>query len=124
MRHFLCFFATFVILLTSFPLFTNQETLSHTEKEAKTSKPKRKIEGVDVVLYIRPNCSFCRRVLSALDNLGIDVVIVDVSKDPQALAELISIGGKRQVPCIIVDGKAMYESQSIIEWFQKLSFKH
>jgi len=31
-------------------------------------------------------------------------------------SELIAIGGKGQVPCLVIDGKAMYESDDIIVW--------
>ena len=33
--------------------------------------------------------------------------------------ELIKIGGKPQVPCLVIDGKALYESLDIIEWFKR-----
>lgn len=118
MRHFFCFFAVFVFLLTSLPLSASQRAQPHVKKDSNEKISKTKIEDVDVVLYIRPSCSFCKKVLFSLDSLGIDVEIIDVSKDPKALAELIAIGGKSQVPCIVIDGKAMYESQSIIEWFK------
>jgi len=33
--------------------------------------------------------------------------------------ELIKIGGMSQVPCLVIDGKALYESLDIIEWFKR-----
>ena len=33
--------------------------------------------------------------------------------------ELIDIGGKAQVPCLIVDGRAIYESDAIIAWLRQ-----
>ena len=28
-------------------------------------------------------------------------------------------GGKRQVPCLFIDGKPLYESSDIIAWFEQ-----
>ena len=43
----------------------------------------------------------------------------NISTDPDAEQTLISIGGKRQVPCLFIDGKPLYESSYIIAWVQK-----
>ncbi|MBS4843870.1 MAG: glutathione S-transferase domain-containing protein, partial [Collinsella sp.] len=32
---------------------------------------------------------------------------------------LIAVGGKRQVPCLFIDGKPLYESSDIIAWVQE-----
>lgn len=29
------------------------------------------------------------------------------------------MGGKRQVPCLFIDGKPLYESSDIIAWFEQ-----
>ena len=39
--------------------------------------------------------------------------------DSNATTELIQIGGKTQVPCLIIDGQALYESDDIIDWLKK-----
>ena len=33
--------------------------------------------------------------------------------------ELIKIGGDSQVPCLTIDGQAMYESDDIIDWLKE-----
>ena len=33
--------------------------------------------------------------------------------------DLIRIGGMMQTPCLMIDGKAMYESDDIIEWLKE-----
>jgi len=44
----------------------------------------------------------------------------DTHENPAYHDELIKIGGKPQVPCLIIGGaKALYESWDIIEWFRK-----
>ena len=39
-------------------------------------------------------------------------------REAGANAELIERGGKRQVPCLFIDGKALYESSDINAWLE------
>ena len=50
---------------------------------------------------------------------GVTIPERNISTDPDAEQTLISIGGKRQVPCLFIDGKPLYESSYIIAWVQK-----
>ena len=43
----------------------------------------------------------------------------NISTDTKAEQTLIAVGGKRQVPCLFIDGKPLYESSDIIAWAQK-----
>lgn len=70
----------------------------------------------DLTLYIRPTCPFCVKVLSFMNRRGIDVPTRDISADAHAAATLIEVGGKRQVPCLFIDGSPLYESDDIIAW--------
>jgi len=69
-----------------------------------------------LLLYSRASCPCCQRVLSVLNRLGMKIQIVDIGENPEAGRRLIEIGGKRQVPCLLIDGKPKYESQDIITW--------
>lgn len=73
----------------------------------------------DLVLYYRPTCPFCVRVTNFIDRNGIQVKLRNISKDPQAAATLIEVGGKQQVPCLFIDGKPLYDSSDIIDWLQE-----
>lgn len=73
----------------------------------------------DLALYIRPTCPFCIKVLNYLDRSNIEIPLKDISRDPEALETLVRVGGKRQVPCLFIDGKPLYESNDIIAWIQK-----
>ena len=73
----------------------------------------------DVVLYIKPTCPFCKKVINALDQIGKNVAVKDISNNDQLRNELIQIGGKKQVPCIVIDGEAKYESSDIIKWLME-----
>ena len=50
---------------------------------------------------------------------GIKIPLKDRDAKPENRQELIKIGGNPQVPCLIIDGKALYESDDIIEWLDK-----
>jgi glutaredoxin 3 len=65
------------------------------------------------------NCSYCQRVRDYLSKEGISVPMKDTRENPANRDELIKIGGKPQVPCLVINGKALYESLDIIDWFKK-----
>jgi hypothetical protein len=70
----------------------------------------------DCHLFVKSNCGFSRAVLLARDNLhlGDQLVIRNVNEEPEALAELERLTGKKQAPCLVVGGEPMFESQDII----------
>ncbi|MEI7998977.1 MAG: glutathione S-transferase N-terminal domain-containing protein [Candidatus Omnitrophota bacterium] len=72
-----------------------------------------------LTLYHFVGCPYCQRVSDFLSKEGITVPSKDILKDLDFRDELINIGGKAQVPCLVIDGKALYESLDIIEWFKK-----
>ena len=83
------------------------------ERQSKT------IEKPDLLLYYSPWCPYCQKVLSHLDKLKKTLPMKNLQKDPQGREDLMSIGGKAQLPCLIIDGEALYESQDIINWLSK-----
>lgn len=70
-----------------------------------------------LTLYYKPTCPFCTKVADYMAKNGIEIATKDV-KDTKHRDELIRIGKKKQVPCLVIDGKALYESDAIIQWFQ------
>ena len=70
-------------------------------------------------LYHFEACTYCQRVRYYLTKENITVPMKDTHKNPAFRDELIKIGGKSQVPCLVIDGKTLYESLDIIEWFKK-----
>ena len=76
----------------------------------------------ELILYHFMGCPYCQRVRDFLRTEGISVPMKDTHENPSYRDELIKIGGKSQVPCLIINGKALYESLDIIEWF-KNNFK-
>lgn len=72
-------------------------------------------------LFYRPDCPWCRKVLDYMDAHGITVDemydIYDADKGGEYRERLIEVGGKQQVPCLFIDGKPLYESSDIIDYF-------
>ena len=66
-------------------------------------------------LFKKDTCPYCRRVMKYIASTGrTDIVCRDIIESEEAAKQLVSVGGKRQVPCLFIDGKPMYESQDII----------
>ena len=72
-----------------------------------------------LTFYHFEGCPYCGRVKDFMKKNNVTLLMKDTGKDPTALEELIRIGGKTQVPCLVIDGKALYESLDIIEWLKK-----
>lgn len=74
---------------------------------------------MDLTLFYRPTCPFCVKVLKVIKEEHIDVTLKNISENQEYLSELISVGGKKQVPCLFINGKPMYESNDIIYWLKE-----
>ena len=72
-----------------------------------------------LTLYHFMGCPYCQRVRDFLNKEGISVPMKDTHENPIFRDELITIGGKPQVPCLVIDGQALYESLDIIAWFKQ-----
>ena len=74
----------------------------------------------DFELYFKPDCPYCLKVLNFFSENKIIKFPSYNTEDRTCGAEnrrkLEEIGGKVQVPCMVIDGKAMYESDDIIEY--------
>ena len=70
-----------------------------------------------LALYKKDTCPYCQKVLSAiLAQERTDVELHDIVTSEEDLNYLIQVGGKRQVPCLFIDGKPLYESSDIVAW--------
>ena len=63
-------------------------------------------------LYYYDSCPYCQKVLRAIDRMGIKdkITFKNILQSQEAADTLVSVGGKRQVPCLFIDGAPMYES--------------
>ncbi|MDD7767085.1 MULTISPECIES: glutaredoxin family protein [Anaerococcus] len=69
-------------------------------------------------LFVGTACPHCRKVENFMEENNIEIQIVNINENRDAMKELIEKGGKRQVPCLFHDGEYMYESNDIIEFFK------
>ena len=70
-------------------------------------------------LFKKETCPFCQRVMKYIASTGrTDIVCRDIIESEEAAKQLVSVGGKRQVPCLFIDGEPLYESQDIIDWLE------
>ena len=73
----------------------------------------------ELALFVMTGCPYCIKVKRFLADNGMTIPERNISTDPEAEQTLIAVGGKRQVPCLFIDGAPRYESRDIITWAQK-----
>ena len=68
--------------------------------------------------YYYDSCPYCQKVLRAMRRLGIEdkITLKNILTSEEAAETLVRVGGKRQVPCLFIDGDPMYESDDIVQW--------
>jgi glutaredoxin 3 len=71
-----------------------------------------------LALYQSAGCPYCQKVLRFMQQKGITLPLKNTMEGANR-EDLIKIGGKPQVPCLVIDGKALYESDDIIAWLEK-----
>lgn len=69
----------------------------------------------DLKLYVLPHCPYCAKVDAFLSERDLAIEHLDVTQGANG-DDLVRIGGKRQCPCLIIDGKPLYESGDIIDY--------
>ena len=78
-----------------------------------------------VVVYSTTYCGFCRRAEDLLRREGIAFEAIDVTNDVHARAQLVErAGGRRTVPVIFVDGKAIGGYQELAAMVRAGGLKH
>lgn len=72
-------------------------------------------------LYYYDACPYCQKVLRAIDRMGIrdKITFKNILQSQEAADTLVRVGGKRQVPCLFIDGAPMYESDDIVTWLTR-----
>ena len=73
----------------------------------------------NLTLFYKPTCPYCQKVLVYMADQDIACEMKEVTI-PGVVDELVAIGGKNQVPCLIIDGQPMYESDDIIMYLHGL----
>ncbi len=74
-------------------------------------------------LYHFAACPYCRKVRRDVRLLGLTIQMADIKRDPQAKAELVAGGGKKQVPALRIEEPSgvrwMYESSDISRYLRE-----
>ena len=83
------------------------------------SNPAKKL-----ALYEFPSCPFCRRVMDAIDALGVEVELRDIQRDSDFRDELQTATGRSTVPVLRIEDGAgdvqwMPESLDIIAYLRE-----
>ena len=96
----------------------NLMSLNHLVAESETlANPKVQQQAAcGCALYYLPNCPFSQKVLGYLYKIHKTIPLKNVEKDFLAKQTLKEVGGKMIVPCLIVNGQALYDSDRIIHW--------
>ncbi len=75
-------------------------------------------------LFYFDSCPFCIKVRFAMWKMGLKVSLKDIMRHRAHKDELISGGGKKQVPCLRIEKGTevewLYESDAIINYFQNM----
>ncbi len=75
---------------------------------------------MNLELYHKETCPFSAKVRDYIAEHGLKSKIAyhDVSQEPESLEALMDMNDDEQVPCLVVDGKPMLESDDIIRWLE------
>lgn len=90
------------------------------ERYASTETPKED----SLALYYFPSCPFCKRVLNAIDGVGINVDLRDIHADSQHWDALVAARQRPTVPVMLItssegDQRWMPESRDIIAYLER-----
>ena len=71
----------------------------------------------DHTLYYKKSCPYCQKVLRFMQDNKINLDMRDTLQ-PGNQNDLIHSGRKKQVPCLVIGSKPMYESDDIIAYLR------
>jgi glutaredoxin len=73
-------------------------------------------------LYHFESCPYCRKVRNYIEQIGVksQIQYYDILADKSAHDRLMKLNDDdEQVPCLVVDGKPILESDDIIAWLKE-----
>ena len=75
--------------------------------------------NMKLILYHFEGCPYCYKVENALKELVVEgLEHRDILINPAYRDELVSLNGIKQVPCLVVDGKPILESNDIVAFLR------
>ena len=76
----------------------------------------------NMILYFKQTCPFCLKVLDYMKANDIQMDMRD-TLNAENREELMRINGTTQVPCLVVDGNPMLESNDIIAYLDSITYR-
>ncbi|MGB5199742.1 MAG: glutaredoxin [Sedimenticolaceae bacterium] len=78
----------------------------------------------DLAIYQFKTCPFCVKTRRAIRRMGLNIELRDARNDPQWRQQLLTEGGRLQVPCLYIPGgdggsRWLYESNDIIAYLEQ-----
>ncbi len=76
---------------------------------------------MNLQLFHKWQCPYSARVRSFIDEHGLKdrIDMVEITETEGARDKLSDLTGKTQVPCLVVDGKPILESDAIVQWMDQ-----
>ncbi len=74
---------------------------------------------MSMILYKFDSCPYCVKVRNVVSELGLDLEMRDTRENDAYRVELLDLAGKTQVPCLVIDGKPMHESDDIVNYLKE-----
>lgn len=73
---------------------------------------------MQIELYHLQECPYSAKVRRFIDAEGLNSHIEyhEISEEPESEETLRKLTGDEQVPCLVVDGKPILESDDIVDW--------
>lgn len=68
-----------------------------------------------VTLYTTEPCSFCRQAKSLLESRGVQFSEINLAKDPEGRADLVSLTGQMTFPQIVIGQRSIGGFRELIE---------
>lgn len=73
----------------------------------------------NLTLYYKPTCPYCLKVLAYMEEQDIAMEMRN-TMEPGVVDDLVALTGKTQVPCLVIGGQPMLESDDIIAYLHGL----
>ena len=70
------------------------------------------------LLYYKKSCPVCQKVLRFMEANHLTMDTRETTQ-PGNQNDLVRIGGKKQVPCLVINGKPLYESDDIVAYLRE-----
>jgi len=74
---------------------------------------------MSLILYQFEACPYCAKVRAAAKELGVEMEMRDTRENDNYREELVAMTGRTQVPCLVIDGRPMHESDDIVAYLKE-----